>query len=419
MRFFNWVQGVIVGLNGFVADVTSDNRIKTESLIVGKSGVRAEVDPFNRVRIQLPPIALFEDNFLGDIFDKTSEGKWLEVLSGTGGSSTVVDRTLKMNLGTAIGKVELIARSSGLSASAGNFSDMIHAVSLGINRPANYRIRFGYRNTAKTDGVYYECRENTLEWYTLLNGTPTLQKDISSALTDPDISGGNLGAGSFALFLIEHLEAGKINIKIAGKQLDTTVAGGATLTGDSEKIPFLEIENTAIVSSVPSTLEMHWIKLADENGTKISLAGKTTRGLLKDITVGEDGTLPVSIITAGAPPGLTPIRVLEEDVMSGTVDTFYVIPSGDTLTIQSFSHNGDPTSNSGHVVSIYNSPTGTAADAIESNLLSPSGLSANFSTSLNFVQLGDGTHSILIRRQVLGGGSKLVGFLVTGFLTPP
>jgi hypothetical protein len=400
----------MTGIGRIVSPIDDNGAVP--SSIVGRSGGTAEVDSFNRQQVQLPPIALFEDNFLNDVFDTTATGKWVRTDTGTGTSATVTDRTLFMGLSTAIGKVELVARAVGLTANVGNFSNMIHAISIGANRPAGHVKRFGYRNTAKTDGVYFEIKENTVEWYTLLSGVATLQSDISSVLTDPDVSGGGLGAGKFTLWLIQHLEAGKINIKLAGKQFDTTIAGGATLTGDSEKIPFIEVENTIVTASVPDDLQMHWIKLADENGTKFSLAGKTSRGLLKDVLVGDDGTLPVTVVTGSAPPATVPVKITAKTNMSGTVDTLYTITSGTVLTIQTLSA-GAETSNSGHIIELFEDPNGdlSVLNVIEDIYVN--GSSDQKTIGENFV--GDGTRRILLRRRAFGGGSNDVTGIWQGF----
>ncbi len=388
--------------------------------IVGASGVQLEVDAFGEVRVATPAISLFDENFLGNVFDVSSTGKWVEVITG-GGSRIVAERTLSLSLTTAIGSVEETARVTGLSASAGDFSIMTHAVTFGINRPVNHYKRWGYRNAAKTDGVFFQIAGDVLEWYTLLSGVETLQDNISSALTDPDIAGGLLGAGNggdsvFALFQIEHLEAGKINIKIAGKQLATTIAGGATLTGDSEKIPYMETVNTAVTATAPDDFQAHWMKLADDNGTKFSLAGKTSKGIPKDVLVNELGELVTVATTGGAPPATTPISIVEKGDVSSTagVNNLYTITNSTVLTIQRMS-GGAEQSNSGSIVELFEDPNGdlSVLNPIEDVYVNGD----SDDKDLNDTFDGDGTRRIVLRRRNFGGGTNEMTGKWSGFET--
>jgi hypothetical protein len=385
--------------------------------IIGNSGNTLEVDSTGEARVATPAISLFDENFLGNIFDVTPTGKWIETITGSGGSRTLSERTLKLSLTTAVGKVNETARITGLSASAGDFSIMTYALTFGINRPVNHRKRWGYFNASGTDGVYFQIVQDTLEWYTVLSGVTTLQDDISSALTDPDIAGGNLGAGNggnpvFALFQIEHLESGKINIKIGGKQLATTVVGGATLVGDSEKIPFMEVENIGATASVPDDMEIHWLKLADDNGTKFSIAGKTTKGIPKDVLVTDNGELITVASASAAPPSTTPIQVIAKGSVSGTVDTFIPITNGAVLTAQILSGGAQGT-NSGSIVELFEDPNGDLSVLNPVEDIYFNGSSNDKPLGVNFA--GDGTRRLVLRRRQFGGGLNEVTARFQGY----
>ena len=127
----------------------------------------------------------------------------------------------------------------------------------------------------------------------------------------------------------------------------------------------------------------------------------------------------VQIAPPDPPPATTPKVLVGYSVVPGnsSTDTSYVIPNGMTLTVQqaTIGAEGDPNERGSQISLIYNN--GTEHDV---EVYFASSFSSEFFPSTNkavdgTVMVGNGTHTFVIRRIRLGGGSALVRCVVRGY----
>ena len=100
--------------------------------------------------------------------------------------------------------------------------------------------------------------------------------------------------------------------------------------------------------------------------------------------------------------------------MSGTQDNFYAITNSTILTIQRMS-GGAETSNSGHIIELFEDASGTGTPLLPIEDIYVNGSSDQKDLSVNFT--GDGTRRILLRRRAFGGGNNDVTGRWEGFET--
>lgn len=154
----------------------------------------------------------------------------------------------------------------------------------------------------------------------------------------------------------------------------------------------------------------------DDNGLTSSDIGSSKRAL-DVLTVLRDGTNPlnkVKIDSSGnlytvtpqpeTPAGKTSINNTQQSDVSGTIDSYTIIPSGQIITIQRMKAGAEMDTVAGSKVELYYAPNGntTGIMLIEAEYVNGSSVFVD----LNYVSpAGDGTKAILLRRQRLGGGA--------------
>ena len=106
-----------------------------------------------------------------------------------------------------------------------------------------------------------------------------------------------------------------------------------------------------------------------------------------------------------APVGTTEIIQTEYSDSSGTQDSFYTITNGETLTLTRFSA-GAASSTEGSVIELYYAPNGNTTGLEIIDVIFAKGSSDQHDLLQEFV--GDGTRAILLRRERLDGGSRLM-----------
>lgn len=135
--------------------------------------------------------------------------------------------------------------------------------------------------------------------------------------------------------------------------------------------------------------------------------------------VDASGRLQVSAPSPTAPPASTSITQTIDGIVGNndSINSFYTITSGDTLTIQRLLATGHA-ANNGWDMEIYSDPlgVGAAGSAVQGSwvLLGyiniPATGGSDFS-DLNAELLGDGTARVVLRRHRLGGGGSKRGFI--------
>ena len=118
--------------------------------------------------------------------------------------------------------------------------------------------------------------------------------------------------------------------------------------------------------------------------------------------------------TPTPPPATTPVLDSHLDSDNAILDNFYLIPSGQVLTLQLFRSGSEGTA----IISAYICDDGTNPNDL-TEPLAISYLAINNDTQpLNIDITGDGTRTVRLRREPAGGGGNREMYVaITGFLT--
>lgn len=104
-----------------------------------------------------------------------------------------------------------------------------------------------------------------------------------------------------------------------------------------------------------------------------------------------------------APAGKTSVSDTQQSSVSGTTDHFYIIPTGEYLTIQRLKAGSEMDTVAGSKIEMYYAPNGNTTGMTLLEALYVNGSSDFY--DLNYItSAGDGTKAILLRRERLGGG---------------
>lgn len=122
-----------------------------------------------------------------------------------------------------------------------------------------------------------------------------------------------------------------------------------------------------------------------------------------DVT--ENGRLKVSQEPPEAPVGTTSVSQSEYGNVAVEDDLEYLIPNGETLTLQRFSA-GAQQANSGNVVELWYDPNGNGVGMTIIDTIFCNGASDQH--DLNQQYIGNGTRKIRMRRKRLSGGAVLM-----------
>jgi len=131
----------------------------------------------------------------------------------------------------------------------------------------------------------------------------------------------------------------------------------------------------------------------------------STDGLTANMFLSVDsstGFLQVQLPPPTTPVGTTPINIIVDTDMTGTVDTFFTITVGKQLTIQQL-RAGAEVSTNGSKIELFEDASGTGTPLNLIDILFVSGRSD--SNELLVDLIGDGTRRVLLRRTLIGGGS--------------
>jgi hypothetical protein len=118
------------------------------------------------------------------------------------------------------------------------------------------------------------------------------------------------------------------------------------------------------------------------------------------------GQLQVSSPPPSTPGGKTGVTRLEYSSVSGSVDNVYIIPNGETLTVQRLSAGAEEDNTAGNVIELWYDPLGTGIDMTIIAVLFVNSSSAFLELDEDYT--GNGTRTIRLRRRRLGGGAKLI-----------
>jgi hypothetical protein len=144
-------------------------------------------------------------------------------------------------------------------------------------------------------------------------------------------------------------------------------------------------------------------------------AGVDADDIVRRLLATSDGRLITSSVVS-APPGRTPVNfeVQSNVAGNGSADTTYLIPSGETLTIQRFAGGaqGDA-SGSGSKIELWYDPagTGTGMTLVRTGYVRD----GNFEFSLDNEYTGDGTALMRVRRTRFSGGALEMAAFFDGY----
>ncbi|MHA1437858.1 MAG: hypothetical protein ACTSPD_09775 [Promethearchaeota archaeon] len=144
----------------------------------------------------------------------------------------------------------------------------------------------------------------------------------------------------------------------------------------------------------------------DAELVKSVLAGKTDAGIFTNVLVTDDGRLKVSQEPPTAPPETTLVTITDFSNIGGVVDTDWVIPAGETVTIQRLAGGAEPAG--GSSIELYYDPDGTKTNLKIIDVIFSDGQSDQH--VLNAVYTGDGTAQIVMRRTSLSNLSARLIF---------
>lgn len=128
-----------------------------------------------------------------------------------------------------------------------------------------------------------------------------------------------------------------------------------------------------------------------------------------------DGRLKVEDAVPSAPPGTTAVNQAASGNVGGdaSVDTLWVIPNTETLTLQRFSGGSEfDKEDMQSKCSLFYDPLGTGAGM---TLIRVAYLPGNFDFALNQMFTGDGTRQIRMRRTRMAGGTLEIASFWDGY----
>ncbi len=334
----------------------------TKQLINSSPDARLLVQPFGTV--------LMSEGFIGNVIDTIN--LWDASLVGSGNysvsiSTLFLDKTIAVN-----DSVELTYRVGGLVETVGAFAQFRIGYKFGLDATQTGDVReWGYRNSAKTDGVFFRLKDGVMYFVTVKNSVET-ENDLTTAITA--FFGSSLPNTNFHLYTIDHLGSGKISGYIDNKLLIDFTPTGSSLVGDKEKVPFVKSYNTQALTTVPSQSEIHWINLIDLSSSTIGISGKDDSGQVRQVKVNSNGEL---FVAPALPSDINWELTIDQQNLSGSNNLFYEpIPNGEILELKSF------------VVAAFSSNDGISVEVNED--VNGDGLTLNQITK-RFIQTTGGT----------------------------
>jgi len=255
----------------------------------------------------------------------------------------------------------------------------------------NTRI-WGMRNLITNDGWYFRLDNGILQACTEYNSVVTAIDIDLYKPTDNNVH-------RFDAIYRNY----RILFYIDGKLVYTASSALTPLYKNEELKPYFRNYNTGIASTGVS-LKVEGLALFDDTSSSVQIAGLDDNGLVKKVSVTSGGRLKISQEPPDAPSETTPVNITEFDNVSGTDDNVYIIPSGETLTIQRFSAGAEVDTTAGNNVELWYDPNGTGIGMTIIDVIFCSGSGDQHDLRAQYI--GDGTRVIRMRRKRYSGGSK-------------
>ena len=344
-------------------------------------------------------------------FDATSVPAQLNITTTASGGYAIAAGGTGMTLSTgaaASSKIEMGAkRVPTYIAGRGQMSK--HSVILGDTGVAGNVREWGIKNG--NDGAFLRMNGTTLQFVISRGGVETV---IDASAWDvpvtPDANG--------HLWYIQYEWLGVGNIYLwYDEEIVHTYEFLGTSTEFSMNTPdhglWMKNENTSNSSNV--TMKVGCASIIMEGGTVVS--GVDSTGAVKQMAVSSQGAINVTVVGSVPPDGVEGVSIYADSpLVVGSHDTTYVIPNGEHFVLQQFTAgNEDPTK--GAIVTIL-FDDGTE-HVIQRGYLA--GFTVDFplpniaEARDGTILTGNGTNTIIVRREKLSGTNIQIDAVVRGY----
>ncbi len=350
----------------------------------------ANISPENELLVRETAQVLFDEHFNNT---ELNTDKWTANSIGSG-SVMVSDSICHLNVTTNNGdsaEIYSIQTYENIFSQTYSFRCIIILDEISINN--NIRI-WGMRNPITNDGWYFSLENGVLYACTEYNGTVTKVNIDTFKPTDGNV---HRYDGIYRNY--------QILFYIDEKLVYTSTADLIPLYKNEElKIYFRNYNIGTTNTNV--TLKVEGVALFDDTSSFIQLAGLDDTGCIKKVAVSSTRRLLVSQEPPSAPPETTPVIITEYGQVSGLDDIEWVIPDGETVTIQRLSAGAEPAGGSN--VELWYDPDGTKTNMQIIDVIFTDGQSDQH--DLNDTFTGDGVAQIVMRRTGIGSSNARLIF---------
>ena len=186
-------------------------------------------------------------------------------------------------------------------------------------------------------------------------------------------------------------------VNINGVEIDTSRLKILADIGTENQIRLTDGTNILTINGDGELLAMSKLDPTHENLVRI------TDGINK-ISVTASGELKVATPTPATPSGRTVVLQSFRSDVSGTNTQTYIIPNGETLTLQYVQVGAEDNDSSASRIALYYAPNGT----LDGNETILANFYVNGTNATSFIDqdfVGDGIKAIILERARLGGGT--------------
>jgi len=349
-----------------------------------------KVSPEGELLVRKTAQVLLDEHFINSSLNLY---RWVDNVSGSG-TISIDESMCSLKTTTANGdSAEIYTTQGFVHIFSQTYSFRCGIILDHLDLDNNTKI-WGMRNPVTNDGWYFR----------LINGDLEVCTEHQGIVTNININEYKPTDG-----YVHRYDAIYRNYRVLF-YIDDALVYGATAVSehlyDNEELkPYFRNYNTGITTEI-SHLHVEGIALFDDTSSGVQISGVDDDGLIHTVAVSPTRRLLVSQEPPSPPPETTRVKQSAYTDMSGTIDTDYVIPNGETVVLQRFSAGAEDDSPQGNVIELWHDPDATGNSMVLIDVLFSSGASDQH--DLNDAFLGDGTAQIKMRRRRLSGEAKLV-----------
>lgn len=312
-----------------------------------------------------------------------------------GGTLTVVNSFLEIVVGTA----------SGDSASMHSVQPFRHIFSQTLSFRCGIIIDQEFLNNNQRSWGMHNHDTNDGWFFRLDNGVLKACTEHSGAITDVSIDSFKPTDGKIHRYDAVYRNY-KVIFIIDNVVVHTAFADVSPLyNNENLKLHFAN-ENTG-VTTASAKLNVEGCSLFDDSSSSVKILGQDDAGNIREVSITAEGRLLVSQEPAPSPPGTTDISDIQFDSVTGTDDSFTVIPTSEQISIIRFKGGSTWDNTGGSIISVWEAPNGDTSGIVLIEAIIVNGNTSEFDVSFTS-QVGDGTAAILLRRDRGGGGAATI-----------